>query len=333
MSPSNPPPSAPPERRSRLIAGAAIAVAASAAANCVAAEMAERRHPPRGLFVTAEGVRLHYLEHGGGPPVVMLHGNGALAEDFAISGVLDDLARDHRVIVFDRPGFGYSERPRDTRWTATAQAALLRIALDQLGVRRPVLVGHSWGTLVALAMAMQDQANTAGLALLAGYYFPTARTDVALMSLPALPVLGDVMRYTGSPLVGRLLAPRFIRELFAPAPVSAEFAAQFPIGLALRPWQIRAMAEDTALMIPSAAALCDRHRELAVPTTIIAGTGDRIVAIERQSARLHEEVAGSEFHAIQGSGHMVHHTAPDRVTAAIRAVGAAAGQPARLAAA
>ncbi len=123
--------------------------------------------------------RLHYIDRGTGRPIVLLHGNGTFAQDWLISGVLDQLATDHRVIAFDRPGFGYSERPRSRIWTASAQAALIHKALLKLDIHKPVIVGHSWGTLVALALALDYPLDTAALVLLSGYYFPTVRTDVA----------------------------------------------------------------------------------------------------------------------------------------------------------
>jgi alpha-beta hydrolase superfamily lysophospholipase len=98
--------------RTSVIAGAAAAtLAAMTAYNVYRAWKAEREYPPAGRFVTVDGVRLHYIEKGEGSPVVLLHGNVVTAEDFDTSGVLDLLARRHRVIAFDRPGFGYSERP------------------------------------------------------------------------------------------------------------------------------------------------------------------------------------------------------------------------------
>lgn len=298
-----------------LAAGAALG--AAALANHLVARRSERRHPPTGRFVEVDGVRLHYIERGAGPPVVLLHGNGAMAEDYAISGVLDLVARNHRVIAFDRPGFGHSERPRSTVWTAQAQARLIRQALRQLGVTRPVLVGHSWGTLVALSMALDSRLDTAALVLLSGYYVPSVRLDVPLVVWPAVPILGDVIRYTLSPLLGWLLAPVVFRKLFAPAAVTTAFRERFPTGLALRPSQIRANAADTALMIPGAASLLPRHGELTMPVMIVAGDGDRIVNTEVQSGQLHRDVPGSDLQRVRGAGHMVHHIAPQRVAAAI----------------
>ena len=137
------------------------------------ARNAERRHLPLGRFITVKGVRLHYVERGRGPAVVFIHGNGAMVDDFIISGVFGLAAEKYRAIVFDRPGFGHSERPGDRRWTASAQAALLPEMFKLLGIDRAIVVGHSWGTLVALALALDHPRLVSGLVLASGYYFPT----------------------------------------------------------------------------------------------------------------------------------------------------------------
>ena len=86
--------------------------------NIVFSFMAERKNPPIGNFIECEGVRLHYLERGdrAAPCVVLFHGNGSMIQDFIISGLVDPLARRNRVVCFDRPGFGYSQRPRARIW-------------------------------------------------------------------------------------------------------------------------------------------------------------------------------------------------------------------------
>src|SRR3954470_19102375 len=160
-----------PRKFRRALAVGAAVLGGAALVNVALARRAERRNPPEGKFVTVDGVRLHYIERGAGPVIVLLHGNGTMARDFVLSGVFDLLCSDHRVIAFDRPGFGFSDRPRDRIWTPDAQAGLLLRALSELDVPRAVIVGHSWGTLVAMAMALRDGAHTAGLVLLSGYYF------------------------------------------------------------------------------------------------------------------------------------------------------------------
>ena len=111
---------------------AAAALAGTAAWVTGKARHAERDFPPIGGFVEADGVRLHYIEKGSGEPIVLVHGNVVRLQDFMASGLVDRLAERYRVIAFDRPGFGYSDRPRDRLWTAQAQAELLREAFFTL---------------------------------------------------------------------------------------------------------------------------------------------------------------------------------------------------------
>jgi hypothetical protein len=107
-----------------ITAGIVMAGVAAVVLNRWLTKKAEQRNPPLGRFITAKGVRLHYVERGTGTPLVLLHGNGSMIEDFQSSGLIDLAARKYRVIAFDRPGFGHSERPRSTIWTPEAQADL-----------------------------------------------------------------------------------------------------------------------------------------------------------------------------------------------------------------
>lgn len=331
MSRVHPPSSevATPVKRSRTLPGAGTLLAASAAAlaaaavvNTYRARKAEREHPPGGRFVTAGGVRLHYFEAGEGPPVVLIHGNAVVAEDFLISGVFDRVAVRHRVIAFDRPGYGYSERPRGSSWTAAQQADLLWEACRRLGIEHPVIAGHSWGTLVALEMALRQPDGVKGLVLLAGYYAATLRYDVSLAVPSAIPLIGDVLRYTLSPLVGTALLPLDYKAVFAPRPVPASFLRRFPGDLLVRPSQIRAESQDGVTMMQAARALRDRLPHLHQPVIIMTGTEDRIVDHESHSVWLHRRLPNSELHVLPGVGHMVHYAAPERVAEAIETVAA-----------
>ena len=285
------------------------------------ARKAERKHPPLGQFLEVDGIRLHYVERGQGEPVVLLHGNGTMIEDWAISGVLDQAAQRYRVIAFDRPGFGHSTRPRGRAWTPSAQAALLDKALRELKVEKPVVVGHSWGTMASLALALDHPGDVRGLVLLSGYYFPTPRLDFVLGSAAAIPIIGDVMRYTVSPIMGKLFARMIAQKIFAPTPVPGRFVSEFPMDLALRPSQIRAASEDTAAANPGATELSSRYDNLTVPTVIIAGTGDQILNTQNQSARLHSVLSRSKMELIQGVGHMVHYSAQQQIMNAISIAG------------
>ncbi|QHO76223.1 alpha/beta hydrolase [Bradyrhizobium sp. CCBAU 051011] len=274
--------------------------------NIVFSFVAERKNPPIGRFIDCEGVRLHYIDRGdpAAPCVVLFHGNGSMIQDFILSGLVDHLARRKRVICFDRPGFGYSQRPRLRIWTATSQAGLFVKALKALGVHSPVVLGHSWGALVAVAIGFEKDYPIRGLVLASGYYFPTRRWDFWMMSGPAIPVLGDLVRYTIAPVISWAILPILFRKLFAPRAVPVNFKDGFPASLTLRPKQLRAAAEESAFLIPEAARLQSRYQDVRCPIHIFHGTGDQIIEPE-QAGRLHEVLGGSDLHLVRDAGHMV----------------------------
>jgi len=310
--------------------GVVAALALSAIVNRYLAKKAERANPPVGRFITVNGVRLHYFERGTGTPLVLLHGNGSMIEDFRCSGLIDLAAKKYRVIAFDRPGFGHSERPRSTMWTPAAQADLIAAALVEIGVPRAIVFGHSWGTLVALALAMKYPQEVRALVLASGYYYPNARADVVILSPPAIPLIGDLLSHTISPLLSRLMWPLLLRKVFGPSPVPEKFKLEFPEEMAVRPSQIRASAAESALMIPAAYTLLKHYQLLQMPVAIVAGAEDRLIESE-QSAHLHRDIPHSTLRCVPDTGHMVHQTATAEIMSAIDMVAGVEEAPARAA--
>src|SRR3954464_5775357 len=171
-----------------------------------------RRPRPLGRLVEVDGVRVHYIARGKGRSVVLIHGSGTMAEDFVICGLVDQLAKHYRIIAIDRPGFGHPDRSRFRLWTASAQAHLVHRVREQLRVERPVIVGHSWGTLVALALAVGGWRELRGFVLLSGYYYPTQRADVALTAPLAVPGIGDAARSLVPQAASHMMAPQVFRH-------------------------------------------------------------------------------------------------------------------------
>jgi len=310
-----------PYAAASIATGAALAL--TALVNYRLAKKAERENPPLGRFVDLDGVRLHFVERGEGEPLVLLHGNGSMLQDFESSGLIDMAAAEYRVIAFDRPGHGHSDRPRTTIWTPEKQADLIRAALVRMHVQSAIVLGHSFGCAVAIALASKYPECVSSLVLTSGYYYPSARLDVVAMSQPAVPVAGDVIRYSVSPIISRLMWPRMTRKAFWPAGVPGKYNA-FPKELAFRPSQIRASAEESALMMPHALLVSGHYPELKMPVIILAGAQDRVVDTDGQSARLHADVAQSAFHRVPGVGHMVHQTVTSFVMPAINEAAEAA---------
>ena len=301
-------------------AGTAAVLGACAVAVRRQSARAERAFPPKGRFVVVDGVRLHFTVQGrddAAQTVVMLHGDRTMGEEFDISGLTHLAAQRYRVVVFDRPGYGWSERPEGRPWGPQQQAELLHAALMRLGVSDPIVLGHSWGALVALAMGLAYPGDVGSLVLASGYYFPTLRLDVPLRAAPAAPGIGHLLAHTVAPLLARLLWPVRVRRVFAPAPPTQAFRERYPVGMSMRPGQLRASAAESAMLVPAAAALRCRYAALEVPAVLVAGAQDRQHSTRWQSGRLHDQLEHSWLRVVEGSGHMVHHVATGQVMAAI----------------
>jgi pimeloyl-ACP methyl ester carboxylesterase len=313
-------PSSGPTRWLAAAAGTAAVLGACALVVQRQTRKAERASPPAGRFVTVQGVRLHFTVQGrddAEQTLVLLHGNGSLGQEFDISGLVAQASERLRVVVFVRPGYGHSERPAQRRFGPQEQADLLHAAIMRLGIVEPIVLGHSWGALVALAMGLRHPSDIGSLVLVSGYYFPSLRLDMPLQASLALPGIGWLLRHTVAPLIGRALWPLATRRLFWPDTIPGAFRSCYPVWLSLRPSQLRASAADSAALIPAVHALQDRYAELNVPAVLVAGARDGLLSTRWPSTRLHARVPRSWLRIVEDTGHMPHHVATGQVMAAI----------------
>jgi len=176
-------------------------------------------------------------------------------------------------------------------------------------------------------MAEDHKSEVEGLVLVSGYYFWTLRPDALLVAPGATPLLGRLLSHTVTPFLGWLQMPLLKRAMFAPAPVSRRFQAEYSPALALRPSQIQATSMDGALMIQRALALRGRYRELTLPVVIIAGEGDKVV-FKRRSEQLRDNIPGAVLQIVEGAGHMVHYNVPSLIAQAVERVSGAGIGPA-----
>ncbi|RWB72403.1 MAG: alpha/beta hydrolase [Mesorhizobium sp.] len=279
---------------------------------------------PLGRFVHLRGTKLHFLEVGHGQPLLLLHGNGASAQDFTTSGIFDRAAARYRVLAFDRPGFGMSPRPAGRPWTAAAQADLIDAAATKLGIERYMVVGHSWRAAVALEMARRHPRSVAGVVVVAGYHYPSPRLALAVSALPAVPLLGTVLRHAVLPSLVRLNWRWAMRKIFHPATIAVPFAAMTR-ELASRPSQLRSISAESFLMLASALLPNRRYSDVAIPVGIIAGAGDQLFDAKAQALRLQSEISQALVDIVPDAGHMVHQSRPEAILAMIDKIAALAG--------
>lgn len=269
---------------------------------------------------TGQGRSLHALQTGTGPDLVLIHGALATHHDWR-EGPADALAKTHRVTIVDRPGHGASERPRFLG-TPRDQAEQIAAGLTRLKVERAVVVGHSFGALVALALAERLPARVAGLVLVSPLVFPEPRLlEHSFFAPRAAPLLGPLLsRIAGATGMDRMMLERVQRDMFAPAPVPAAWKESFPYERVLDSDVLVAEGEDAAAILPMSPAAAIDLRRVAAPVRIVAGTGDRIVSHERQGKALARSLQNADIAEIVGAGHMLHHSHPEHVLAAVREV-------------
>lgn len=107
--------------------------------------------PKDAFYASIGGARLRFVEEGEGPPVVLLHGFASALETWR--GVMAELAKKHHVLALDLKGFGWSSRPEGD-YSPQAEAQLVLALMEQRNIHSAQVVAHSWGSSVALAMAL-----------------------------------------------------------------------------------------------------------------------------------------------------------------------------------
>jgi pimeloyl-ACP methyl ester carboxylesterase len=301
------------------LAIAAVVLGGLAAYTVSSVRRIEHDHPPNGRFVEVDGGRLHLLELGpaGAPPVVLLHGATGNLNDMRIA-LGERLAARYRVILVDRPGHGWSDRPDGSADAPPArQAVLVHQALQRIGVARAIVVGHSWSGALATAYTLAYPEAVSALVLLAPVTHPTDESIGWYAPLLTKPVVGPLFAHIVMLPLGRFLIGPGIRYVFAPQSAPEDYIERAASELVLRPREITANAEDLARLKASVAIQAPHYGEIQTPTTIITGDTDNTV-----SHHLHAEViAGmlqrSKLIVLPGIGHMPHHAAPDIIIQAI----------------
>lgn len=303
-----------------LAAGLAVAAGVATHWRAGAREAAaQAAWPATGETLDIGGVRVHAHVSGSGPDLVLIHGAGGSLRDFTFDlvGRLDDR---YRVIAFDRPGHGWTDaadtngQPFDS---PQAQAALLQAAARQLGADTPIVLGHSFGGSVAMAWAVTQPDTLAAVVVLAGATMPWPGTLNASYRINANP-LGSALLVPAITAWAPLpYAERVLTGIFAPQPVPDGYAAHFGLPMAMRRDILRANARQVFGLRPHVVALSERYPLLSLPVELVHGTADSIVPLAIHSGPLAALVPDAHLTALDGVGHMPHHSEPDAAVAAI----------------
>jgi pimeloyl-ACP methyl ester carboxylesterase len=275
----------------------------------------QRAFPPQGRMIEVEGAVLHVVDIGprdASLPVVMLHGASSNLE--VMRHPLGELlAKQHRVILIDRPGHGWSTRARRQDSTPDIQARMIDAALGKLGVDRAVFVVHSWSGALGARLALDHASRVAGLVMLAPVTHPWRGGVGRYNEIIAMPVIGPLLAYTVTLPLGYFVAESGARNVFLPQTMPDGFVKESATPLLLRPREFIANAYDLVTLKEAVAAQVARYGEIMVPVTIIAGEPDKTVKTDIHARPFAATVPNAKLIVLPDLGHMVQNAVPDLV--------------------
>ncbi|MCG7626405.1 alpha/beta hydrolase [Epibacterium sp. MM17-32] len=285
-------------------------------------------YPPQGQFIDVQGHRVHVVERGqtrgSAPDLVLIHGSNGSSRDmtFRLSPALEDA---YHILIFDRPGLGYSDPVSPTGTSIQTQAEILQAASAQLGVSRPIVLGQSYGGAVALAWATQFPEHTAAVVNVSGVSHPWEAPLPAFYQLTSSRLGGQLVVPLLTALVPKSYVRNSLAEVFAPQEVPKGFAEHFGLEMSLRRSSLRANARQRANLLSEVEAMAPQYPDLTMPIEIVHGTADTTVGISIHAERLVADTSTARLTPLDGVGHMPHQTHTEAVVNAVHRAAQRAG--------
>ena len=285
--------------------------------------LVQRAHPAQGKMIEVAGAALHIVDIGpraaAGPPVVMLHGASSNLEVMR-QPVGATLAKNHRVILIDRPGHGWSTRANLEDSTPAIQGRMIDEALTKLGIGKAIFVAHSWAGALGLRMALDYPQRVAGLVMLAPVAYPWPGGVGIYNDIVTRPVIGPLLAYTITLPLGLLLTEPGARSVFLPQIMQEDYVRATATPLLLRPRSFLANAFDLVTLKAAVTAQAPRYGAIKVPTVVIAGDTDKTVSTSIHARPFTAAVPGAKLIVLPDLGHMVQNAEPDLVVREIEAM-------------
>ncbi|WP_170763770.1 alpha/beta fold hydrolase [Ruegeria lacuscaerulensis] len=280
----------------------------------------QERVPQLGDVIPVRGGSIHYVEKGdpSNQTIIMIHGLTGQLQHFTYA-LVDMLADDYHVIAVDRPGCGYSTRDTADLGRLPEQARMIQEFLDTKDITDAILVGHSLGGAVALAMALDYPEKTKTLALLAPLTHKLSGTPQVFRPLEIRTEwLRNLIGKTIAVPLAAKTAPHTLGAVFDPEPAPPDFLDRAGGALGLRPSAFVTGSQDVVGVDASIEAQMARYGDLSVPGGILFGAQDAILSPAAQGDPM--TLFGLQHEEVKGLGHMLLITAPDTCAEFIRRI-------------
>lgn len=303
--------------------GIALFAAANAALWAISSRInrnIEAALPPEGCFIEVGGERIHYVEEGSGPALVMIHGLSGCGRNLTYA-LSPRLREQFRVITLDRPGSGYSSRRPGARVDIPAQAGLIAELIDKLDLDRPLVLGHSLGGALALSLALDHPQSVCGLVLVAPLTHPQPILPPVFLSLGVRPAwLRRWFAYVLAAPIGMLGRKALIRAVFAPESPPHDFAERGGGLLGLRSCNFYCASSEIATVNNDLPDMVRRYPALKLPVGLIYGSRDRVLSYRKHGESMRDKLPGLSLEIVEGAGHMLPVTAVEPVVELVRTI-------------
>ena len=266
----------------------------------------EARYPPLGQIVEVNGKRVQAYVTGSGPDLVMIHGSSGNMRDLILA-LEDTLAPHFRVIIFDRPGLGYSDRLSAKGDTFIDQAMILRDAAKKLGADKPIVLGHSLGGIVSMAWATHAPDDLSALVLISPVVMPFETPTSTYYKMNKHPIIGPFINHFIGAFHYEDAIQNGLNEVFAPHPPPAGYREKMGVELVLRPKTVQNNARQRNQIHAQIRALEADYDNVRVPIEILHGDLDTTVSLKIHAEGLKNRIDDVNVTIWQDQGHMPHH--------------------------
>jgi len=260
-----------------------------------------------GDFVTIKEDKIRIVQKGEGPDILLIHGKPGILDDWEY--FFNVLSKDYRVTSFDRPGYGFSSFHYNSS-PLKYNMEIVSGLINKLSLRNVIVVGHSYGSLIALALAVENTAPVRGYILLSPETYPKG----------GFTFFNRIARY---PVPGRGFF-RIIKGFILPPAIKADLEMAFNpdtlpddyykerINLFLQTKTLISMAREESYLKSEADPVKALYKDITKPVLIIYGKNDKVIPVYI-AQELKKRITGSKLVILKDTGHMVQYREPEEL--------------------
>lgn len=253
------------------------------------------------------------------PPIVFIHGASTSLYDpmYAFREKLEGRAT---LLFVDRPGHGRSDIGPKSNILPDAQADAIATLMKKRGIRKAIIVGHSFGGAITASFAVRHKDMVEGLVFLSPALYPWPGGVSWYYDAARVPVAGVLFSTLIAPAAGAIAIDGAVKSVFAPNPKPSDYISKTRAYQALRPVAFRHNAQEVGGLNAWAKTASADFRDIKAPTVIIAGDADEVVSTDIHSRHLARDVRGAELIVVHNLGHKSDYVASDLAIAAIEKI-------------